>query len=623
MWREYFVILLVVFGIRAEVYAQSGRPDFTKTGGMPPEAAMESDSVTKPPLKFEYYNLSNLYETNYDIDTTIHHVHLTDPYYQQDFIGGTLGPDLSAGYDFRYQNPSEGLRLGNEVHPILHNLKETRFVKTNRPYFVVNYGTAQSLQPDNIQAIRGDDFSMEFYKSFAQNILLNFSYQSHNDRRNTSDQDVRFKQLSLNLLQTSKSGNRKSFIIYDNPRYSDVYLRVFDDATTGIGAIQNARRKLVFGNSFIFRDSTNTTSILPRWDSQLEFGKEAYRVADASISGQEALLYPYSNDGASLSSIDFNNDISTVSLSNSYHAEFLGGEAMVGLDLQQYSWSGLDTLGTSLYPIILKGGYMKKVNAKMNYSISGRVGVAEASGDAGIKLNSNYSTNKLDLSAGVTVERILPTLSQRGIFLNDTSAQEIAYDFNPASHIGVSASITVPDRRTSINFTLNQYTDLVLPGLDGNFEQEARSTRILGLEARTKLTLGPFHTEHRVVYQKIDNPKLVRPELQYFGKLYFELNLFKKRMQSQWGIDAYFTPSFEIPTFWPILGDFGYNSEAPQSGRMLIVNPYLNLQVDKFYFFVKTTNVMDLLQPNKENWVDGYPFSGNRVRFGLRWRLLD
>ncbi|MFT4566957.1 MAG: hypothetical protein ACI9FN_001919 [Saprospiraceae bacterium] len=623
MWRSSVVFFLLVLSALPNLVAQSGRPDFTRAGGGMPEEAMEEeqDTVQKPPLEFKYTLLSNLYKEYTDMDTSLNRAHLTDPYYEQTFIGGTIGPDLSAGYNFRYEGPIEGLRLGQEVHPLLSNLSESRFVQTNRPYFVVSYGTAQTVQANAIQAIKGDDFSMKFYKSFAQNIVLNFSYQSHTDKRATEDQDVSFKQLTLNLLQKNKSGNRTSYLIYDNPRYSDNYL----DASAAInGNIENARRKLVFGNSIIFRDSTNMNGVVPRWDSQLELGKEAYRLTDDGIQTQELALYPYEFDTLNLSAIAFKNEINTLTLSNSYHTGFKGGEAMVGIDISRFSWTGLDTLGTSLYPITVSGSYSKKTSPYLSFDVKGRIGIVEASGDMGIEGQVNYILGKYRIETSLVAERLLPRLSQRGIFLNDISAQVFTNTFDPSAHIGISARLEIPNLKSTVEVRLDNYQDLILPNLAGQFEQENQSTRIIAFEAQTQISLGPFFTEHRFIFQNIDNSKLLRPELQYYGKLFLELNLFKKKMKSQWGVDVYFTPSFEIPTFWPVLGAFGYSTSPQNSGQILIVNPYLNLQVDKFSFFVKTSNVLDLIPTARDqNWVAGYPFTGNRVRFGLRWRLLD
>ena len=616
-------MLVAIKGVKG----QSGRPDFTRNGSGMPQEAMESerDTVQKPPLIFKYYPLSDLYKPFQDLDTTRNNVHLSDPYYQQDFIGGTLGPDLSAGYSFRYQGGAEGLRLGQEVHPILNgNLPETRFVQTNRPFFVVNYGTAQAVQGNTIQAIRGDDFSMEFYKSFAQNISLNFSYQSHTDKRASNDNNVSFKQLALNLFQKSKDGSRKSYIVYDNPRYSDGYLQSFENISSSIGTIENVRRKLTFGNSMIFRDSSSQDAILPRWDSQLEFGKEAYRINDPTVQSQERALFPYNVNGQEISTLSYQNEISKIVLSNSYSAELLGGEAKGSIDISRYSWTGLDTFGTSLIPILVKGSYFKKVSSYLNYSINGRIGILEANGDLGIESMASYYLGRNRLKAGITLERLLPTLAQRGIFLNDDNAQLFTNNFNPVTHISLYAAMIIPDLNGNVKVSADQYADLILPGLSGQFEQEARSTNVIAIEATSKIRLGPFQTEHRIIYQYIDNPNLVRPEIQYYGKLFFEMNLFKKRMISQWGVDAYFTPSFETPTFWPVLGAFGPNANPSLSGHLLIVNPYLNLQVDKFYFFVKAVNVLDLIPSTSDKyWAASYPFSSSRIRFGVRWRLLD
>jgi len=163
-----------------------------------------------------------------------------------------------------------------------------------------------------------------------------------------------------------------------------------------------------------------------------------------------------------------------------------------------------------------------------------------------------------------------------------------------------------------------------LPDINGLWTQDNGTTRIAHIKLNKNLSLGPIHTEHQFVYQTWDNDRILRPNWIYQGKLYFGFRLFKKRMETRWGIDAYVVPPFNTPTFWPVLGDFGPAATATPTGYNFLINPHVNLKVDQFYIFIKATNFLQLFNQDMTSyWTTGYLNYPDRLRFGVRWTLLD
>lgn len=617
MRRQCRLIVVFIMAYWTLSLGQSGRPDFTRTGAAGPSSSQSrGDTIAKAPFEYKYYRISDMLQSFTDLDTLSDRVHLSEPYYQEEFIGGNLGPELSAGYPALFSLHYQGLTLGNQVHPVLYHSHDFQFVETNRPFFQVHYGVGQG--------IRGDDFAMQFYKSFARNIVLNFDYQSHTDNGISTSQNVVFKQLGFKLVQRSSKGNRVSYALYDHPRVADDFERISTDIGTAAGQLKHKERRLIFGNTVLFRDSSNTAVLIPRWDSQLVIANDGYEVVDASISATEQDLYPYGRADATLNSIAYGHIANSVQLINDYSKPVASGMTKVGLEMSRINWSGLDTLGTSLYPIRVTMAYSDVSNRSRRYEVKGRWGMADASGEWGIEGRMRIALpNQITIEGTAVLDQLIPTLAQRGLFIDDELAETIAYSFDPIGRMGIQAQAQHTGWRAGINIDLNRYDALILPSSEGRYTQEDRTTTILHMTTHAALDIGPFKSHHRFFYQYIDNPNLLRPELQYFGNLYFELRLFKKRMLTRWGVDAYFTPAFRIPTFWPLLGDFGPTVDLQDSQHLIYANPYLTVQVDKFYFFIKSVRANSEFLGGTQYWTVGYPVFPSRVRFGFKWRLLD
>jgi len=569
-----------------------------------------ADTLEREPFTYTAYDLHNLRSPSGLIDTLIDDLHKLEPYYQGAPLGGNLGSEYSSSFNFFYDYKPSPLSLGQTGHDLLLSDPRSRTLfLPNRDFFEAVYNSSWPIS--------GNQFKLSYYKPFARQIYLNFNYNSYTDGGAISAQEENFKQLNLKLYQKSKLGKRITYIHYDNPRISEAIARS-DDTNEG-ATIFNQRRKIEIGNSLLLGDSVTVAKQNKRIDSRLIFAKEGYSLNDGGIADSELGLYQL---GTGSTGFIYLNQIKKINLRNSYRQATVNGFVEIGLDLGTASTKA-DSIKLNNYKTIqLFGNHKMTIGSKGKLMSSLKVGFGDIAGDLRSKVNYASRYKAIVYNLGLSYDLISPTISRRQLYLNELVVSD--YGLNNTRRLEAEASLHIPRLGFKAHATYQQYQDLILPDLLLGWKQIDQSINIAQLTLEKEFNLGFLKTKHFLYLQQIsDNELLPRPKLQYRGNLYFNLKLFKRRMSTRWGVDTYFIPSYQAPDFQPLWGEWYENRTPYNSDNIVIVNPYLNIQVDRLFFFVKGINVARQFLPQEPSWGGAYPIYNYRVRFGLRWTLLD
>ncbi len=617
--QRLFLFCLMLVIVCESIFAQR-RPDFSASGNnMPSQNMSTTDTIAKPPLVFKTYQIGRLSYRYGDLDTTLTEVHLTDPYYRQKELGGHLGSEYAASYGFVFRQQYEGLVLGQNTHPSMLGYDGNDVVVTNRSYWDMQYGRGNIFTPRGFLATRAD-FKMRFFKPFARNIALNFTYASNTDDGWLTNQSVNFKRLNLKLFQRTADGQRVSYIVYDNPRVLEEFARINADDN---GSLVEQRRRIEIGNILILKDSVAVGHKIPSWHSKLVFSNDQYEVLSGELGAIDTEVYPQVLSGQGLRTVDYLNQAKSIKWSNSYHNSGLGGVYSVGVDIERWSWSGGSDGAETLYPLTLRGTFDKDIGTNSKVGLSSRLGMGATSGDYGLK--AVFQSHKKDVlwSLSALVESMVPSLAQRGLTINDTVAIIGDPNFSNIDHRMLEIKWDKKLKNWSLSLRVDQYEDLILPSKEGDFGQRSFQTFIwYGALAKT-FRFGAWNSKHRVSFQSTNNSDILRASWQYYGNISIDIPIFKQKMLTRLGLDLFVIPSYQIPVFRPLLGDFGISDVRAQSGDIVLANPYLNVQVDQFYFFVKATNLAQPILPRAQSFTQGYPVYDTRIVFGVRWILLD
>lgn len=595
-----------------------------------------TDTIERPDLTYASYLLSALRSPIQNLDTFVNEIHILEPQYKSDFIKPNLGQDISASQDHPWYVPEEGIRLGHQLFDqVFRSTATPHLVKVNR-----SFAEAHMIQQGSgLGRHRGaSSFTAKFYRSFARKILFNFNYTSLSDEGDApvfgtvaESQANSFRRLDLKMSQESKHGNRITYVHYDRPVISQNINRDFF-GSTDIISLQQSKASIVIGNSWIFKDSINAPQKY-KLESKLSFINNDYTSTsdDLSVNGTNFTLLDLTESG-----LDYANNARTARLNNELFVPITSGHINAGLDIAKidHRLGSIDSSG--FFEVILSAGVYKSFSDRLSFEATGKLGLIDASGLAVLKGTVDYkASDLLELEVSGVLKRTIPSLMRQRLIVNDTLYQES--NWNNIEGGTFSISSFYKPTSTSFDLSLETFSNLFTISNRGFFEQVESSVSMLSLQAKQDVKIGPLYTEHALQFQAISDDRFSVPTLNYRGDVFFQFHMFKKKMLTRLGADVYFIPSFDLPEFYAITGEF-YNSTSANGDAVLILNPYLNAKVGPFHIFVKGMDMLHRLRttgsvpvPGSDATlrvfdyplVTGLPRQDFKVRFGVKWTFLD
>ena len=625
VFKSLLLVLWVFFIGLVQLSAQQGRPTFDpRTGASSrPVNPQAQDTVSRPPLEYNTFHLQkSIRKPRPSLDTTLYRVHLIEPLYQTPLLRANLGSENSGTMKVNGRVSVGGNVLG---HPVFDDLMSTTAEEdikvVNRSYWSLYYGSGRGVEnpiPGSGKATIGSGhLETRFYRSFARNITFNFDYKSYNDDGSmlqTND----FGQLNMKLMQKSNNGRRISYVHYDRPSIEE---NLNPDQSTSASNFINVSRKrslLEIGNNLIKLD-TSTNSISYEWNSRISFLNNTYKVRSDNLSteGQNITLSRLAGDSLSMT-----NELGGLYTNNSIDLSRFGGNLRLETDINLLQFNSGNIISDDLLEIILSGRFEKRVNDKLTYRWLAKIGFGDASNvwEAGGEMSYKIFKNAT-IDGGVSYKSWLPDRPSRSFVVNNTLIQE--NDFSNPTGLEVNATYSNPDLKHSVEVFYGDYSKFIVTGTNGLYDQLTNQTRIFRATGSQDIRLGPFYTKHHLSFQYTNADAVQVIPLQYHLNAFFKLSIFRKRMKTHFGVDGYFIPSFTNPGFFPLTGSFFTSNSSSPSGKIIMVNPYLNIQVDRLFVFVKGVNALRQLYPGNASLVNGYPLYNYRFRFGVRWSLLD
>lgn len=580
------------------------------------------DTVDRPNLTYNTFLLSDFEVITSNIDTSIGSVHLVEPYYQDLFLAPNLGSENSARASSYLSSSKNAIRLDNSSYQRLFDqTEEASLVKVNRSFWQLHYGSGQRIGGSNLIA--------RFYRPFARNIDFNFNFHRFSDNgMSMADQGNSFQRIDLKLAQRSKGGKRMTYIHYDRPAINENVSTLNDE---GVIVMNRSDQSFTLGNQIILRDSA-TAPLKGNWKTKLKYFKKTYTVTSSRLDSVNIELLPFNLQESSLS---YKNELKGLQFGNELTLAKFGGDVSFSIDANTYTNVLGDSISNNYFEGILGVGFDRKINANITAAAAAKIGFADGSGYVNVNGNVTASlSNKINLNANFEFGKNIQSLEKSQLFINDTTYQN--NDWNSLSHSSLSLKLKYLPTDTKVEVGYKNATNAVLVNRFGLFDQVADPIGLLSLKVEQGLRLGPFHTRHGVLFQSISNDRLTVPELNYSGKIFFNLWLFKKKMYTQLGADVYFIPSYDTPEFYALTGEFYNRDVTSRSSNIFVVNPYFNAKVGPFLFFIKAINSTYILFPSSYTTINdvrvaqydqalttNFDLFEYRFKFGFKWTLLD
>lgn len=312
-------------------------------------------------------------------------------------------------------------------------------------------------------------------------------------------------------------------------------------------------------------------------------------------------------------------------------------------DLYSYSMNVLDSVINNLnqkVPLRInkdKNSFQNiTLKARLGYRFSDKIGLetnfqqivqgynfGDYLYDAKLNLSGNSATGKLFLEAYTQSNRapLVYTnwISNHFIFTgNDFSKQRttsLAFNYiNEKLKFDVKAEY----------FLLNNYLYFAAQpnGIDAHPVQAGAPISLLKISAGKNLTLGHWHFDNFVVYQKTDNQDILRtPDVYIYSSLHYA-KLFFTVLNSDLGINVRYNTRYTAPSYAVGLGQF-YNGADVRFTSYPVATLFAKATLYKTNLFVLYDYVNQGLFSNGYYTVNRYPMPNAGLRFGVSWTFYN
>lgn len=173
-------------------------------------------------------------------------------------------------------------------------------------------------------------------------------------------------------------------------------------------------------------------------------------------------------------------------------------------------------------------------------------------------------------------------------------------------------------------FLINNYLYFQQEGAVGIAPaQSATAINLFKVSLGKKLKLGKFNLDAFVVYQKTDNPGILRtPEVYTFNSFYLDQTFFKV-LKTNVGFDVRYNTSYSNYSYSPAAGQF-YNGSTQKFPTTPIVDVWVKASLRKANLFIKCDYVNQGLIQKGYYTTNMYPMQDRLLfKFGVMWNFYD
>lgn len=137
------------------------------------------------------------------------------------------------------------------------------------------------------------------------------------------------------------------------------------------------------------------------------------------------------------------------------------------------------------------------------------------------------------------------------------------------------------------------------------------------------LHIKKFTLSNRIIYQKSLDSSVIRiPEIIAHESLYFTLNLFKKALLVNVGIDIFYNSLYYANAYMPATGQF-YLQNSKQIGNYPFFDVFLSMKIKTARIFLKYEHFNAGFMGNTYYAAPNYPMPDQAFKFGINWSVFN
>ncbi len=569
-----------------------------------------------------------------------------------------LGNNGTAQKDLKFQSDS---KFGFNTQ--FDQLDDFRFNHQKNEYFQVSQPYAKAFYINGAQKEEGIEIE------FSQNI--NPSWNIGLEYKKVSSEGFYLRQRasinSFRMFQSYKSKNNRYGVIA-NLNYNDSYneenggivndslftesnnvsrkgIPVRFDQARNISRNQEfyVKQFLNFGkvstqyytddNDSIYLDSIIGKSVIPKLTPYHEFRYNNKEFGYVDLSA-DSLNYPAGSVNNGMNISDFTNlkEVDNmlgirwmINRNKSEVLENLSLKAFGGFQyleyFQQEFYTGKTLNNQYLTNTIIGASLSNDWRSKYHFSINyHEVTEGYDVGDRNINLTSSNQLGKMKVSAEIHLEKSNPK-----IVFRDFSSATYSWknNLNLIERNGANLEIEIPNLRFKLGADYNAISNYTYFDHSSKVNQFNRDLSIFQAYLSQSFRVWKFHLNLNLRYQNIDKSDIINiPEFLSYSSFYFETTIFKKEMLVRAGSDLYYTTDYTGDSYNPTIRQY-QTQNTNTIGSYPWLEAYMMVKVDRTYFFVRVTNLLEGAVPYNYFAAPSYPMPDRALKFGIKWEFIN
>jgi hypothetical protein len=256
--------------------------------------------------------------------------------------------------------------------------------------------------------------------------------------------------------------------------------------------------------------------------------------------------------------------------------------------------------------------------AKVRYFLFGTPGEFQNFAQLNYKL-----TEKISANGDFIFDRTFPEFFQLYYSANAVNYDYSNENISPTTRFKLEGQISYGEKRkVSAGVAYMNVSNLYyLQNLTWNFDGQQQ---FIAPHIAWDLQWKKLVWQGRARYFSGQKDLLSTPDYHLQTRLFLDGALFKaQRLKVATGVDFHYFDGYQVFAYQPELGVFAQSTSSallPQTNMML--NAFVNLQMDRFRFFVSVNRINELFQ-SRSAMVEGIPFRPFFIRMGLSWDFVN
>ncbi len=182
---------------------------------------------------------------------------------------------------------------------------------------------------------------------------------------------------------------------------------------------------------------------------------------------------------------------------------------------------------------------------------------------------------------------------------------------------GFNANLDIYGLKASVNFY--NISDFVYLDTASIARQSSQTANILQLSADYTLRLAGLRFRNIVTAQNIAGTNYIRlPQLVLYSSLSYQLDMFKKALQAEWGVEMLYNSAYKGNAYNPALAMY-YLQDKTTIGNYPYFDVFANLKMKHTRFFLKYQHANAGYMGYRYYMVPDYPQNDAAFKFGLSW----